>query len=589
MISLNKQLKKKIKCKIHFKDIKSKEDLDKNYYKYIEIFNYYLNCQNNEKLSQLIEIEKLNLVDIQQFVKEIYLNELKTIIVIDNKSKSKTLKKFKDIELLDAYLDDPGYFQIFEGIVNMEKLVVAKFGGSAIGPDGIFIPKIIERINLLKNESKIVAVFSAPLTIDNGKKRSLTDLVLEIGKNAENGQKPNFNPVFSTYEKILEFVESEFKYQCKNIIDTYLKKALDSLNEAFEKRIFADEIRSKSLAFSGEILMAQVMKFILMSSKINASSIEFEDWPIITDNNIESTNFLPSESKKRFSKMNELTQNSQVVTIGGFIGKTIDGILTTYERGGSDRTAADLGILFHKDYETSIDFEKDSAVVSADPKIVDTGLREVLELSYNEARLAGMFGMKILDPIAIKEIVENGVDMPIQVTNMSKPDDRTLIKRNLDEQKGHPIKIVTGKDNCAIFRIENQSVQKLLNSLEKDKRYSEFVILSPFTKDGIEFSRILFLDSEYVKRNEKYLLSFDPLATITYNRGVITLIGDEMWRVQQVASRTSAKIGDTGINILNMDAQEETSRIIIVVEDSNDNIKKAIAAIHSEISEINFV
>ena len=27
--------------------------------------------------------------------------------------------------------------------------------------------------------------------------------------------------------------------------------------------------------------------------------------------------------------------------------------------------------------------------------------------------LAGMFGMKILDPIAIKEIVENGVDMPI--------------------------------------------------------------------------------------------------------------------------------------------------------------------------------
>jgi aspartate kinase len=471
----------------------------------------------------------------------------------------------------------------------MEKLVVAKFGGSAIGPDGIFIPKIIERINLLKNESKIVAVFSAPLTIDNGKKRSLTDLVLEIGKNAENGQKPNFNPVFSTYEKILEFVETEFKNQCKNIIDTYLKKALDSLNEAFEKRIFADEIRSKSLAFSGEILMAQVMKFILMSSKINASSIEFEDWPIITDNNIESTNFLPSESKKRFSKMNELTRSSEIVTIGGFIGKTVEGILTTYERGGSDRTAADLGILFHKDYQTSIDFEKDSAVVSADPKIVDTGLREVLELSYNEARLAGMFGMKILDPIAIKEIVENGVDMPIQVTNMSKPEYHTLIKRNLEEQKDHPIKIVTGKDNCAIFRIENQSVQKLLNSLEKDKRYSEFIILSPFTKDGIEFSRILFLDSEYVKRNEKYLLSFDPLATITYNRGVITLIGDEMWRVQQVASRTSAKIGDTGINILNMDAQEETSRIIIVVEDSNDNIKKAIAAIHREISEINFV
>jgi len=40
---------------------------------------------------------------------------------------------------------------------------------------------------------------------------------------------------------------------------------------------------------------------------------------------------------------------------------------------------------------------------------------------------------------------------------------------------------------------------------------------------------------------------------------------------------------------LNMDAQEETSRIIIVIEDSEDNIKKAIKAVHQEISKINFI
>ena len=62
-----------------------------------------------------------------------------------------------------------------------------------------------------------------------------------------------------------------------------------------------------------------------------------------------------------------------------------------------------------------------------------------------------------------------------------------------------------------------------------------------------------------------------------------------MWRVQQVASRTSAKIGESGLNILNMDAQEETSRILIVVEDAEENIQKAIIAVHDEISKINFV
>ena len=471
----------------------------------------------------------------------------------------------------------------------MNNLVIAKFGGSAIGSDGESIPQILERINNLKKDSKLITVFSAPLTTHNGKRRSLTDVILEQGKNAENGIKPSLDIVKTCYQKIVQLVNDENKDNCQKDIDVHLEKSQKALEDALENGEFVDEIRSRALAFSGEILMSHVMNHILRSNDIKTDAVEFEDWPIITDSNIESTNFLKFESNERIGKIEELVKNNQVVTIGGFIGKTVDDVTTTYERGGSDRTAADLGILFHKKYETSIDFEKDSSVVSADPKIVKEGLREVIQLSYNEARLAGMFGMKILDPIAIKEIVEHGVDMPIKITNIKNPEKITIIKRQLDEQKGHPIKIVTGKENCAIFRIETNSIQKLLTSLEKDKRYSEFIILSPFTKDGVELSRILFLDGDYVKRNEKYLLGFDSLATITYNRGVITLIGDEMWRVQQVASRTSAKIGESGLNILNMDAQEETSRILIVVEDAEENIRKAIIAVHDEISKINFI
>ena len=471
----------------------------------------------------------------------------------------------------------------------MTKLVVAKFGGSAIGPNGDTIPVVIDRIDDLKKDSKVIAVFSAPLTTDNGKKRSLTDVVLEQGKNAEDGIKPSLETVKSTYDKILSFVSQENRDECKKKIDSFLKMAQSALDEAYQKKEFANETRSQALAFSGEILMSHVMNYILKSRGMKSEAVSYEEWPIITDNNIESTNFLATKSRDHLEKTEEMVKENDVVTIGGFIGKTEDGIITTYERGGSDRTAADLGILFHKKYETSIDFEKDSSVVSADPKIVDIELVAVDQLSYNEARLAGMFGMKILDPIAIKEIVENGVDMPIMVTNMKEPSKMTIIKRIPDRKNGHPIKIVTGKENCAIFRIETSNVQRLLTSLEKDKRYSEFIILSPFTKDGMEFSRILFLDADYVKRNEKYFLGFDSLATITYNRGVITLIGDEMWRVQQVASRTSAKIGEAGLNILNMDAQEETSRIVIIVEDSEGNIRKAISAVHNEVSKINFV
>ncbi len=92
-----------------------------------------------------------------------------------------------------------------------------------------------------------------------------------------------------------------------------------------------------------------------------------------------------------------------------------------------------------------------------------------------------------------------------------------------------------------------------------------------------------------LRKNEKYVLGFDPLVTITYNRWLITLIGDEMCRVQQIVSKTSAKIGQSVLNILNIDAQEETSRIIVVVEDSGNNIEKAISSIHEERFNIKFI
>ena len=471
----------------------------------------------------------------------------------------------------------------------MTNLIVSKFGGSAIGADGLSVPIIIQRINELKKNAKVITVFSAPLTIQNGKTRSLTDIVLDLGRRAEKGEDINLDEAKQAYEKILELVSSDFQEECKNTIYSFLENSKKALDVAKQKGEFADEVRSKALAYSGELLMSQVMNYIMKGQGIKSGTVQLDSWPIITDNNIESTNFLASESLEKIQPLEKLLEENEVISIGGFIGKTADGIITTYERGGSDRTAADLGILFHKKFDTSIDFEKDSAVVSADPKIVGEGLSEVAQLSYNEARLAGMFGMKILDPIAIKEILEHGVDMPIIITNMKEPSKITTIKRKPDAKNGHPLKIVTGKRNCAIFRIETKSADRLLDSLENDKRYSEFIILSPYTKDGVEFTRILFLDGDYVKRNEKYLLGFDSLATITYNRGVITLIGDEMWRVQQIASKASAKIGEAGLNILNMDAQEETSRIIIVVEDTEKNIEKAIEAIHSERSKIKFV
>ena len=82
----------------------------------------------------------------------------------------------------------------------MNKLTIAKFGGSAIGIDGEGIPEIVNRVKDIQKNSKLIVVCSAPLTLDAAKKKSsLTDLILAIGNNIEAGKTFGFSLIKKPY------------------------------------------------------------------------------------------------------------------------------------------------------------------------------------------------------------------------------------------------------------------------------------------------------------------------------------------------------------------------------------------------------
>lgn len=469
----------------------------------------------------------------------------------------------------------------------MEALTIAKFGGSALGVNGSSIPKVIERIKTMSNESKVVTVFSAPLANYDDKKRSLTDIALEIGRNHAKSNPVDIEILREIYLDIAsKYMDENYRKEFLPILDGLYRQVIVTLKQTMEYKRFIDVTRAKALAYSGEIAISYAMDYVMRSNGINSSHVDLNAWPIITDDNFEAANFLLEESKNASKKFLELVENYNVVSIGGFIGKTTDGLETTYERGGSDRTAADLAILLNEHYKVKVDFEKDNAVLSADPKIVKDDLEHISTLSYNEAKLAGKFGMKILDPIAIKEIEESNLDIPLVITNMNNPSDITTIRKESQDLNQNPLKIVTGKKKCAVVRMESTAASHLRVALQRDKRYEDFVQLSPYMKDHTEMSRMLFLDADYVKRNERHFKAYDYKAEIVYGRAVVTLIGDEMWKVPKIASMASSTVGENDINILNMDAQEETSRILIVVDDKGENVENAIRAIHKKRREI---
>ena len=471
----------------------------------------------------------------------------------------------------------------------MEPLVIAKFGGSALGVNGVKIPIIIDRIRELRKKSKIICVFSAPLTNYEGKNMSMTDVAIRISKNYASSNPVDIDVLKTVYLEISnKYLSDADRLSFESELEKFNKTVLISLKQVAENRRFVDVSRSRILAYSGEIVISVLMDYILKSNGIKSSSVNVNEWPIVTDDNFEAASFLLDESKNQIDSLIRLVKDNEVLCIGGFIGKTVDGLETTYERGGSDRSAADLGILLSSQFNVILDFEKDNSVLSADPKIVSKNLHNVKTLSYNEAKLAGMFGMKILDPIAIKDIDDHDLNLIILVTNISNPSNYTQILKRLSDDEletDAKIKIVTGKKNCAIVRMESIAASHIAALFEKQRQYHDFIKLSPYKKDNMEMTRFLFLDGDYVKRHEKIFRSFYPKVEMVYGRGVVTLIGDSMWKIPKIVSDTSSIVSQQDINILNIDAQEETSRILILVEDRN--VEEVIRSIHSKGSIIN--
>lgn len=242
----------------------------------------------------------------------------------------------------------------------MTSITVAKFGGSALGVEGTMIPKIIDRIKQLQQESKVVTVFSAPLIEYRSKVSSMTDVAISVGRSYAASTPIEIEVLREVYERIAGkyLTDSNRRQEFLGSLDKFYRQVIISLKQAAENKRFVDVIRSRTLAYSGEVAMSYLMDYLMQDAGIKSSHVLIEKWPIITDDNFEAANFMVEESKRHAEHLIDLIEHSDVVSMGGFIGRTVDGLETTYERGGSDRTAADIAILLNDGYDVKIDFER---------------------------------------------------------------------------------------------------------------------------------------------------------------------------------------------------------------------------------------
>jgi aspartate kinase len=455
-----------------------------------------------------------------------------------------------------------------------KKLSVAKFGGSLLDAEGKGFPKILKRIKELEAKDSLgpIVVFSAPM--------GCTDALIRIGESYAQSAQVSIDSVFEVYDRVAKlYVRGGFLKQAAAALadcKSQTEKALASVNKRF-----SGNVKAKVLTLGGELAMAALAEFILKSNGVDSCRVPVQNWPIVTDDNFDDATPNYELSKKRVNALIEPLEEGKVVSLAGFLGVTADGLETILGRGGSDLTAVFTSCLMKGRYQTETLLFKDVPVQSADPKVVKGQKTDhVVALTYNEAHKASLMGMKILQSPAIA--IARRFLQPLRVVPIDQPEKYSVIQS--EPKGGELVKCLTGKAGCAILSMNDEKSRSLEDSLRIWEKRNDFMDLGAETLEtGERIRDFLFLDSDFLRKNEEKLKGFDENLKIEYGLGVVTLIGDRMKDSAGVASIAIGAI--SGINIKRGIFAPHTSQIIIVVEEKNVNA--TVAAIHLKKPEMN--
>jgi aspartate kinase len=455
-----------------------------------------------------------------------------------------------------------------------KKIAVAKFGGSLLDVEGKGFPKIITRIKELKASDALgpVTVFSAPM--------GCTDMLIKIGESYAQSTPFPLDPVFQVYNRIAKLhVKGKYLKQAQAELSdykTHTQRALASVNKRF-----SGNIKAKILTLGGELAMSAIAEYILKSHGVDACRISVQNWPIVTDDNFEEATPDYELSKKRVNALVSPLEDGRVVSLAGFLGVTADGLETVLGRGGSDLTAVFISCLLKSRCQTETLLFKDVPVQSADPKVVKGQKTEhVAALTYNEAHKASLMGMKILQSPAIA--MARRFLQPLRVVPIDQPEKYSIIQS--ETKGGEIVKCLTGKAGAAILSMNDEKSHSLEDSLRIWEKRNDFMDLGAETLEtGERIRDFLFLDSDFLRKNEEKLKGFDENLKVEYGLGVVTLIGDRMKHSAGVASIAIGAI--SGINIKRGIFAPHTSQIIIVVEEAKVNA--TVAAIHRKKAKMN--
>ncbi|MCV67873.1 aspartate kinase [Listeria monocytogenes] len=348
--------------------------------------------------------------------------------------------------------------------------------------------------------------------------------------------------------------------------DPYATDTLLELIGAKNTKLTARE--QDTLLSVGETISASVFTNMLKEAGIKAEAFSGGQAGIITADDHLNAKITEVDTTRLKNALAEL----DVAVVAGFQGVTANGDITTLGRGGSDTSAAALGVSLQADY---IDIFTDvDGMMTADPRIVEHA-RSLPRVSYNEVSNMAYQGAKVIHPRAVEIAMTAKIPMRIRSTYLESTG--TLVTSLADDSGHFDVKerMVTGVahvTNLTQISVQTDTVkaQQLAFKILADAGISlDFI--------NISTNSVIFTVPEEKSHVVKQLLEDEALETsVRQACAKVSIVGAGITGVPGVTAKIVGALSEKNIPIL-QSADSHTTIWVLVRE---EDLISAVNALH---------
>jgi aspartate kinase len=294
-----------------------------------------------------------------------------------------------------------------------------------------------------------------------------------------------------------------------------------------------------------------------------------ERWPIITDSDF--TNAKPdlAETQKRLQENVEPLLEDCTPVFCGFLGKDMEGHVTTLGRGGSDITATLLGKYLRADEVILV--KETEGILTADPRIVPEA-RPLTSLSVEEMFSLALAGAKIIRAEALKYKLP---DQKLRVVDFSSGSLSSLGTEITGVFNSNPMEMRSYRGLTALTLVGSMDAdhfRRLFSAFREEK------ILGVSTGGS---SLTIFTQTETPDRLMRRLHNIRLFKSVSSREkvGALELVSPDFVDSPGWVAKISNALASKNINILEITSSKATISVFI----DEENLDEALAMVKREV------